>query len=391
MRDMNYDVVFYCPDQHIRYNLYTLDERGVGGGITARIRATHALAAFGHEVQIYANCPNDETIDGVGYLRCNQLAKLDTDIFIVSTSGSGLDLSELSNLQIGGRLRILMVHGIDPPVGVDLTEFDFIYALSNFVRQIIVERWGIEGNKVFVSHRGVKSELYESKVDVAPKRDPFGIVYTGHPSKGLESAIAVTRLLRQLDPRFSLHIYGGYRLWGEKERAIDEEPGVFYHGLIGQRQLAQQMQEFGFSLNLQTRPEPFGMVIIEAMKAGCIVIASHVGAFPEIIQHGRNGFLIYGDHTDAATRLSAAEHILELVSQPDYCSSIRETAIVNPLDWQTIADAWSGHWDWVLGKKQPVPDQLDKKTCSSCGAGMLSLADGFHCIGCGNYQRDLTS
>lgn len=388
---MKYKVTIYSPDQHILYNIHTVDETGVGGGITARIRMAHALAEYDHEVKLYVNCPKAESIEGVRYQHSSQLERVDADIFIVSTSGGGLNLSQLHSKEIAAKLRILMVHGIDPPMGIDLTEFDYIYALSNFVRGIIVERWGIEGRKVFVSHRGVKSDLYKSTGDQVPKRYPFGIVYTGHPSKGLESAIAVTRLLRQRDTRFSLHIYGGYRLWGEAERAIEGEPGVVYHGLIGQRELAQQMQQYGFSLNLQAREEPFGMVLIEAMKAGCIMIASPVGAFPEIIQHGQNGFLVAGDHTDDTTQLAAAELILELVAQPDYCDSIRGNAKDYPFDWHIITETWTGHWDWTLGKRQLLSDQLDGKTCSSCGARLLSLADGFHCIGCGFYQRDMTA
>ncbi|NIO08698.1 MAG: glycosyltransferase, partial [Deltaproteobacteria bacterium] len=38
--------------------------------------------------------------------------------------------------------------------------------------------------------------------------------------------------------------------------------------------------------------EGFGMVYIEAMGFGVPVIASHAGAVPELVSHGRNGFLI---------------------------------------------------------------------------------------------------
>jgi glycosyltransferase involved in cell wall biosynthesis len=38
--------------------------------------------------------------------------------------------------------------------------------------------------------------------------------------------------------------------------------------------------------------EPFGLVMIEALLAGCPVIASPRGAAPEIVEHGRDGFLV---------------------------------------------------------------------------------------------------
>jgi len=388
---MKNKISIYSPDKHISYGLSTLDEVGVGGGITARIRMAHALEECGHDVSLYVNCPESGVIEGVQYRHCDLLKQVDADVFIATTSGGGLDLSNLSEIEINASLLILMVHGVDPPNGVALSQFDFINALSNFVRQIIIDQWGVVGSKVFVSHRGVKSNYYEIADKQTPEKDPYGIVYTAHPSKGLESAVAVLRLLRQRDSRFNLHIYGGHQLWGEETHNIVEEPGIFYHGLIGQRKLAHEMQKYGFSLNLQSRPEPFGMVLIEAMKAGCIVITSPVGAFPEIIQHGWNGFLVKGDHNERVTQIAAAELILELVSQPAICASIRENAKKYPLDWKTIAMAWSGHWDWALGNEQFGSDQAHERTCLYCDTRLLSLADGFHCIGCGIYRRDLTS
>lgn len=134
---MRYRVAIYCPDQHLRYNIHTLDDHGVGGGVTARIRVAHALAAQGHDVTVFNNCPSNQTIEGVRYVHYEQTGRIETDIFIASTSGDALDLSECCEIEIHARLQILMVHGVDPPNGIDLEIFDYIYALSNFVRDRI--------------------------------------------------------------------------------------------------------------------------------------------------------------------------------------------------------------------------------------------------------------
>jgi len=39
-------------------------------------------------------------------------------------------------------------------------------------------------------------------------------------------------------------------------------------------------------------PEPFGLVMIEAMACGTPVVAYRCGSVPEVIEHGRNGFIV---------------------------------------------------------------------------------------------------
>ncbi|MGL4288779.1 MAG: glycosyltransferase, partial [Phreatobacter sp.] len=39
-------------------------------------------------------------------------------------------------------------------------------------------------------------------------------------------------------------------------------------------------------------PEPFGLVMIEAMACGTPVIAFRAGSVPEVIDHGRSGFIV---------------------------------------------------------------------------------------------------
>ena len=52
-------------------------------------------------------------------------------------------------------------------------------------------------------------------------------------------------------------------------------------------------------------PEPFGLVMIEAMACGTPVIAFNRGAVPEIIEHGRTGFIV----DDEAGAVAAVAHL----------------------------------------------------------------------------------
>ncbi len=52
--------------------------------------------------------------------------------------------------------------------------------------------------------------------------------------------------------------------------------------------------------------EPFGLVMIEALLAGCPVIAQARGAAPEIVAHGLDGFLVHGAEEMAEALARAA-------------------------------------------------------------------------------------
>jgi glycosyltransferase involved in cell wall biosynthesis len=59
-------------------------------------------------------------------------------------------------------------------------------------------------------------------------------------------------------------------------------------------------------------PEPFGLVIVEAMSAGAAVVASPLGAAPEIVEHGVTGLIADPRSPDAL-----AQALLSLLSDPD--------------------------------------------------------------------------
>jgi glycosyltransferase involved in cell wall biosynthesis len=386
---MKYDVAIFCPDQHMLYDIHTLNLQGAGGGITARVRIAHALAAQGHSVSLYINCPVEKTIEGVDYHHWSNLKKINTDIFIVSTSGGGMDLAYLEQVEIKARLKILFVHGVPQPKGLKYYAYDFIYAPSNFILNTITNDWESKRNRIFVTHHGVEDQFFNGKGVRSLQRDPYAILYAGHPSKGLETAISILQILQKRDQKYTLNVYGGNQLWGESERLPAEIPGLRYRGLVGQQELVQKIQECGFSLGLQTREEPFGMVMTESMRAGCIVLASPVGAYPEIVRNGYDGFLVPGNPNDMETHEFAAGLIEQLMKFPDYRQYIRRNAISAPLTWEIVAKTWEGHWGWYLDTplKGPQSNLHFLPICPECGGEWLPLADGIHCTDCGRYQK----
>jgi glycosyltransferase involved in cell wall biosynthesis len=55
-------------------------------------------------------------------------------------------------------------------------------------------------------------------------------------------------------------------------------------------------------------PEPFGLVMIEAMACGTPVVAYRGGAVPELVEHGHNGFVVEG----LEDAIEAVRHVAQL-------------------------------------------------------------------------------
>ena len=385
---MSYRIVIYAPDRHIRYDARTPDRVGVGGGVTARIRVARSLVQAGHRVTMIANCPTARVFDGVAYVPLAAASKIESDVLVATTSGGDLDLRPLRELPVEARLRIAWVHGPWEPKGLKDLEWDFVYAPSNFLLDVVRKDWGIAPSKTFVTYNGATQPQPQAfRWRARPARHSHRLVYASHPSKGLESALGVLRLLREIDGRFELHIYGSRLLWGQQDEGPPPDaPGVVYHGMVAQPTVVQGLREATYSIHLQIRDEGMPLVGVEALRAGCLILASPVGGYSEIIRHGYNGFLVPGNHLAASTWQRAANLIQYLVDHPTYAEFIRRNAEAAVWDWQTMAETWLGHWDWALAGGRKPSSLVDVGRCGICGGEWLPLADGYHCTGCGVYR-----
>jgi glycosyltransferase involved in cell wall biosynthesis len=378
-------ITIYCPDRHILYDGTTPDRVGVGGGLTARVRIAAALAARGHRVSLICNCPRESVHRGVRYVPLDKAGAIECEALVVHSSGGGLDITPLLNTPFKARVRVIVLSGTDLPHGIEEFAADALYVCSNFIR---TEMWRypfVARPSVFVTHYGVNRWNWAGFFE---RRDPRRLIYSSHPSKGLWASLEVTRKLRRKDARFTLHSFGGNQLWGGEDEKLPEEAGVFYHGLINQRTLAAEYRRSGFAMQLQTRPEPFGITVVEAMAAGCLVVASPVGAFTELIQNGANGFLVEGDPCTEEVQDRAAELIRAVTEDIALVRNIREQARRTPYDWDTIAQVWEAHLLWLLYRDGASRLEAAWARCLECGASSLALADGYHCTLCGYFARN---
>jgi len=112
------------------------------------------------------------------------------------------------------------------------------------------------------------------------------------PEKGLESAISIA-IAAGLPLKVAAKIdKADKEYYEDKVRKLFDHPLVEYIGEVNEKQKQRFLgnaMALLFPINWE---EPFGMVLIEAMACGTPVIAFNRGSVPEIIENGRNGFLV---------------------------------------------------------------------------------------------------
>jgi glycosyltransferase involved in cell wall biosynthesis len=144
--------------------------------------------------------------------------------------------------------------------------------------------------------------LHGIDVDAFPKHHHPGehLLFFGriHPDKGTAAAIAVARATgRQLVIAGIVQDEDYFR--AEVEPHIDGDR-VRYVGAVGAEDRADVIGGAHALLHLIDFDEPFGFSVAEALACGTPVIASARGSMPELIEDGRDGWLIEDEDGAAA-------------------------------------------------------------------------------------------
>jgi glycosyltransferase involved in cell wall biosynthesis len=112
------------------------------------------------------------------------------------------------------------------------------------------------------------------------------------PEKGPEEAIEIARL-SGVPLKMAAKIDRIDKDYFEREiKPLLEDPLVEYIGEIGEHEKEEFLGNAAALLFPINWPEPFGLVMIEAMACGTPVIAYPRGSVNEIMEHGRSGFLV---------------------------------------------------------------------------------------------------
>ena len=131
--------------------------------------------------------------------------------------------------------------------------------------------------------------------------DPNGalrVAFVGRlaPRKGIETLLVAVALLRELGIDLRLDIFGSaapQQEWREgqyrrRTQGLGLSEIVRFHGFV--TDIDARLEHIDVLVVPSQRPEPFGLVVLEGMAAGCAVVVSrNGGGSDEILEHGVTG------------------------------------------------------------------------------------------------------
>jgi glycosyltransferase involved in cell wall biosynthesis len=201
--------------------------------------------------------------------------------------------------------------GEDPAVIVSkvLETADFIIANSDATHRLYHK-----GGRSFRLYNSVDINHFDLPNELEPGRLKVGIISNSLPRKGIDAFVNLARLARTRRPGLEFVVIGPRTehtdTLEQAARAEDPPPNLHFAGYAADP--VDAMQQINVVVSFSIVAESFGRSIAEAMAARRPVIAYAWGAAPELVRHGRDGFLVpYLDYE------KALDYLGELTDHPE--------------------------------------------------------------------------
>jgi len=209
-----------------------------------------------------------------------------------------------------------------------------IFAVSDSIRVDLIGA-GLGADKIYTIYNAVDTDYFDpdEKLDNRPSiREQFGIpknapiagiVARMNPWKGQYELIGAVSQMRETFPNLHVMILGA----NVPEMRADFEKRAREGGIADRVHFGgfqKDVRPFLHEFDLFVHPsygEPFGLSIVEAMAMRKPVIACNTGGVPEIITHGRDGWLVEERSAEAV-----ATAMTTLLNDGELCRQLGERA-----------------------------------------------------------------
>jgi glycosyltransferase involved in cell wall biosynthesis len=215
-----------------------------------------------------------------------------------------------------------------------------VFAMGRYVRDSLIRDYGVPAQRAFAIGAGPNIRLGERSAII----DTHNILFVGTDwiRKGGPDLLAAFRQVRQKHEQAVLTIVGC-------SPEIDE-PGVNVIGRVPPETLHRYFNEARI-FALPTVHEAFGVVFVEALHFGLPIIGTTVGAVPEMVEDGVNGFVVQPGKAEAIStaldKLLGDDELARRMGEASYRKSAQFT-------WERAGDLLGEKMLHLASIDQPV-------------------------------------
>lgn len=183
------------------------------------------------------------------------------------------------------------------------------------------------------------------------ERDPYAMIQVSHliPLKRVEVTIRAFAKLKEKYPQMKLTVIGSGTQRNMLEQLCSQlgiADAVTFTGQVSNREAFAAMKASTYFV-MASAPEAFGIVYLEAMAAGCVVVGTQGQGIADIVTDGEQGFLVPADDPQAIVRV-----IDRCIQDPETCARVSANGreLARQMNWTVNAEKYLGLFQCLLTK-----------------------------------------
>jgi glycosyltransferase involved in cell wall biosynthesis len=214
---------------------------------------------------------------------------------------------------------------------LSLRNCDHIITVSKSLRREMLSR-GHSRTKVSCIPNGV---AVQTPIDPLARINndtwTLGMVALVRPRKGIEVLLDALKIVRSRTSQVQLEVVGPFETPAYESQVFQQVERLGLGDVVKFRGFTNDVPQAMRGFDGMVLPSLFGegmpMVVLESLALGVPVIATRVEGTPEVVRHGREGYLAEPQNAD-----SLAEEILRFISSRSYWTQMSANAVQRHAD-----------------------------------------------------------
>lgn len=338
------DIVFTCPP----HQAYPFDEeiyktKGMGGSETALIEMAKWLKIkTGRRVIVFNKKEHEITADsGVEYKKDG----IGVGEYF-SKYKPKVHIAWRHNIRLTKAPTYLWCHDLITGTCDLVQNFDKMMCLTEFHKQYVIGKQGIEPSKIWLTRNGISPEKFHFD---RPEKNPNKLCFMSSPDRGLDGAMLICDEVRKTLPDVTLEVFYGldnlYK-YGLSEMAdklkamMSERPWVKYHGFVEQSEMYRRVSDCVVLCHPATFIESFCITALEMLALGIFPVTRSLGALANTLAEAeKNQQAVLLDHAAETPEeiKNYADKIIEVIRDQRWSNVSLD---LTKHSWNAVADEW---------------------------------------------------